>query len=223
MSRSDPAPPLTFSKRDLAGETRYRFRHEGQFPQPREINSRKLYGPAGLEFHTANSDLAQAVEDGEGAIPSPLARHRMWCYPWSVKRAVIDTNVVFEGLTTKGGAAGLVIDTWLTEMFRPCISNSLAYEYQEVLESKLTEQRWQRLRPVLGGLLRACEYIPIHFSWRPLSPDPGDDHVIDCAMNAAALVVTWNVRDFRLAERALGLPVLTPIEFLEDLALNESR
>ena len=136
---------------------------------------------------------------------------------------MIDTNVVFEGLTTRGGAAGLVIDTWLGGLFRPCISNSLAYEYQEVLASKLSSQRWLRLRPVLGNLLRACDFTLIHFSWRPLSPDPGDDHVIDCAMNAGAMVVTWNVRDFRLAERALGLPVLTPVEFLQDLAWNESR
>lgn len=60
-------------------------------------------------------------------------------------------------------------------------------------------------------------------AWRPLSPDPADDHMIDCAMNAAAVLVTWNVRDFRLAERALGLPVRTPIEFLKDLNLDASR
>jgi hypothetical protein len=141
MSRSHSATPLTFSERDLAGqgilswEPRYRLRHEGKFPQPREINSRKPYGPAGLEFHTATPDLAQAVGAGESATPSPLARHRMWCYSQAVERAVIDTNVVFEGLTTQGGAAGFVIDTWLNGGFRPCVSNSLAYEYQDVLAS----------------------------------------------------------------------------------------
>ena len=136
---------------------------------------------------------------------------------------MVDTNVVFEGLTTRGGAAGLVIDAWVARRFRPCVSNSVAYEYWEVLESKLSRERWRRLRPVLGTLLRYCEFVPIYFSWRPLSPDPGDDHMIDCAMNAAAVLVTWNVRDFRLAERALGLPVRTPIEFLKDLNLDASR
>ena len=42
----------------------------------------------------------------------------------------------------------------------------------------------------------------IHYSWRPMSPDPGDEHVIDCAMNAGATVVTWNVRDFKAARDA---------------------
>ncbi len=30
---------------------------------------------------------------------------------------VIDTNVVFEGLTKQGCAAGLVVDTWLDGLF----------------------------------------------------------------------------------------------------------
>ncbi len=34
-------------------------------------------------------------------------------------------------------------------------------------------------------------------------------------MNANALVVTSNVRDFRLAQRRLGLRVMTPLEFLQ--------
>ena len=50
--------------------------------------------------------------------------------------------------------------------------------------------------------------------WRPSSPDPGDEHIVDCAMNANAVVVTSNVRDFQMARASLGLPVLTPVEFL---------
>ena len=60
--------------------------------------------------------------------------------------------------------------------------------------------------------------VPVYFSWRPMSPDPGDDHVIDCAMNAGVPVVTANVRDFRLAQQTLGLVVLTPVDFVTRLA-----
>ena len=51
-----------------------------------------------------------------------------------------------------------------------------------------------------------------------MSPDPGDDHVIDCAMNAGVPVVTSNVRDFRLAAQTLGLVVMTPVDFVTWLA-----
>ncbi|MDF5730668.1 MAG: PIN domain-containing protein [Rhizonema sp. PD38] len=71
----------------------------------------------------------------------------------SLLRVVIDTNVVFEGLTKQGGAAGLVIDAWLADLLEVCVSNALAYEYEDVLARKLSENRWQKLKPVLGTLL----------------------------------------------------------------------
>jgi predicted nucleic acid-binding protein len=48
-------------------------------------------------------------------------------------RVVVDTNVVFEGLTCQGNAAGLIVEAWLANLFQPCISNTLAYEYVDVV------------------------------------------------------------------------------------------
>jgi predicted nucleic acid-binding protein len=133
-------------------------------------------------------------------------------------RIVVDTNVVFEGLTQQGGAAGLIIDAWLAGLMVVCVSSALAYEYDDVLSRKLSDQRWQTLQPVLGQLLNLAQYTNIHFSWRPTSPDAGDDLVIDCAMNAGAIVVTSNIRDFRSARESLGMRVMTPVQFLNLLA-----
>jgi hypothetical protein len=58
----------------------------------------------------------------------------------------------------------------------------------------------------------------IYYSWRPTSPDPGDDFVIDCAMNAGAIVVTSNTRDFQRVKVSLGLQVMTPTELVIKLA-----
>ncbi|MCP4344813.1 MAG: PIN domain-containing protein [Desulfobacterales bacterium] len=133
-------------------------------------------------------------------------------------RVVIDTNVVFEGLTRKGGACGLVIDAWRAGLFTVCMSNALAYEYDDVLSGKFSKRRWDETKPLLTELVGDhAEFVNVWFSWRPASPDPGDDHVIDCAMNARALVVTSNVRDFKEAVRTLGLKVMTPVKFLEYL------
>jgi predicted nucleic acid-binding protein len=132
-------------------------------------------------------------------------------------RGVVDTNVVFEGLTKRDTAAGWIIEAWLADLFRPCVSNALAYEYVETLSSKLSPERWRQVRPVLHDLLRRAESVTVYFSWRPFSQDPGDEHVIDCGMNAGAMVVTWNVGDFRQAQSQLGLPVSTPVQFLQRL------
>jgi len=136
-------------------------------------------------------------------------------------RAVIDTNIVFEGLTNGQGACGLIVDAWLADIFQSCVSTALAYQYADVLERKFSPARWASLAPVLGAMLVRSEPVQVYFSWRPTSPDPGDDLVIDCAMNSGAPVVTRNVQDFRRARQALGLSVLTPVEFL--VALDGRR
>jgi len=138
-------------------------------------------------------------------------------------RVVIDTNVVFEGLTKQGSAAGFLIEAWLNGLLQVHVSNALAYEYEDVLSRKLSDVRWQELKPVLGTLLSCAKFTTIYYSWRPTSPDEGDDLVIDCAMNASAIVTTFNLRDFRNARESLGLQVMTPAELVIKLALEGSE
>jgi hypothetical protein len=71
-------------------------------------------------------------------------------------RAVIDTNVVFEGLTYREGPAGTIVSAWMAELFQSCVSQALAYEYRDVLARKLDPERWARIRLVLDAL---CEDV----------------------------------------------------------------
>jgi predicted nucleic acid-binding protein len=132
-------------------------------------------------------------------------------------RAVIDTNVVFEGLTRRNSVSTYIIRLWQAQLFQPCVSLAVQYEYYDVLMRKLSPQRWKRVQPVLGTLLAYAHPVMLHYQWRPSSPDPGDEKIIDCAMNAKAWVVTYNLRDFTLARHNLGLVVLSPQEFLNQL------
>ena len=127
-------------------------------------------------------------------------------------RVVLDTNIVFEGLTRCGGAAGMLVDAWLAGQIYVCVSNAMAYEYVDVLSRKLSKARWERVKPVLAVLLTRAHFVALYYRWRPISPDPGDDHVIDCAMNAGAIVVTANIRHFVTAQESLGLRVIDAVE-----------
>ena len=133
-------------------------------------------------------------------------------------RAVLDTNVIFEGLTKKGGACGLIVDALVADLFKACVSSALAYEYTDVFARKFSPSKWDIVQPILKTVLRKANHTPIYYSWRPASPDPGDDLVIDCAMNANAFVVTANIKDFRKAQAELGLTVMTPVQFVMLLA-----
>lgn len=61
------------------------------------------------------------------------------------------------------------------------------------------------------------------YCWRPTSQDAGDDLVIDCAMNANAIITTSNLRDFRQARESLNVQIMTPIELVTQLALEGSE
>jgi putative PIN family toxin of toxin-antitoxin system len=130
-----------------------------------------------------------------------------------VIRAVVDTNVLFEGLTRLGSAAEIV-DAWVERRFRPCVSTALVLEYQDVLSRKLGKARGEAAMMALQALLSRCEYVPIYFSYRPISRDPGDDFIIDCVLNSRAVLVTSNIKDFAEASRQLGFKTLRPSEFI---------
>lgn len=138
-----------------------------------------------------------------------------------MQQVVIDTNVLFEGLTKKGGAASLIVDAWNANILNVHISTALVYEYEDVLSRKLSNARWRRLKPVLVLLISKAEFTSIYFSWHSRSPDAGDDLVIDCAMNAGAAVVTSNIRDFKNDQSSLGLKVLTPSQLVTTLLSTE--
>ncbi len=133
-------------------------------------------------------------------------------------RVVIDTNVVFEGLTNHKSVCRLVIEAWRAGFIDVYVSNALAYEYLDIFTRKLSPHRWESLRADMGNLLERANFVPIHFSYRPASPDPGDDFVIDCAMNADATVITSNVKDFQRAGQYLGLRLLRPAQLIALLA-----
>jgi predicted nucleic acid-binding protein len=128
-------------------------------------------------------------------------------------RAVVDTNVIFEGLTHLGPAAE-IIDSWVDRGFQPCVSTALALEYQDVLERKLSLARGEAALMAVQALLVRCEYVPIYYSYRPASRDPGDDLVVDCVLNSRAVLVTSNVKDFTEASRRLGFRIFQPSEFV---------
>jgi putative PIN family toxin of toxin-antitoxin system len=107
-----------------------------------------------------------------------------------IPRVVLDTNVIFEGLTQKNSACGLIIDAWFAGLLNVCVSDALVYEYIDVLVRKFSPAKYQQAQTALATLLHQSTFTTIFYTWRPASPDPGDDLVIDCAMNANAMVVT---------------------------------
>ena len=68
----------------------------------------------------------------------------------------------------------------------------------------------------LAALASVVEPIDVHFVWRPQLPDPGDEMVLDAALNGRAdALVTHNLTDFAAAASRFGLALLSPGDLLK--------
>ncbi len=97
------------------------------------------------------------------------------------------------------------------------LSVPLALEYEAVccqaehrLASDLSEHE---VDIFLTGLIALAEPVETHFLWRPQLRDPGDEMVLETAVNGRAdALVTFNVRDFGTVPSQFGIEVLLPRE-----------
>ena len=91
----------------------------------------------------------------------------------------------------------------------------LFLEYEEVLkrpEHQLVHGlSIEETDEFLAEFAALVEPVEVHFLWRPQVSDPKDEMVLEAAINGGAdALVTYNVRDFRLAAEKFNIDVLTP-------------
>jgi predicted nucleic acid-binding protein len=67
----------------------------------------------------------------------------------------------------------------------------------------------------VDAVLAMVDPVESHFIWRPQLRDPGDEFVLEAAVNGRAeAIVTFNLRDFGAVPRRFGIELLTPAEAL---------
>lgn len=136
---------------------------------------------------------------------------------------VLDTNVIVSGLYSRRGASFWLLDRALTGQLEIAVSVALALEYEDVLfRQESLVRSWataDQIDAVLDALLATAKLVqPIRFQQRPTLADPGDDLVLECAMQAQAdAIVTANIRDFASVERIYGVRVTRPGDLVAKL------
>ena len=70
----------------------------------------------------------------------------------------------------------------------------------------------------IDTLIEMAEPVELYFRWRPQLHDPGDELVLEAAINGrASAIVTFNERDLREARISFDIEVLRPGEILRRL------
>jgi putative PIN family toxin of toxin-antitoxin system len=136
--------------------------------------------------------------------------------------AVLDTNVLVAGLTSRNGASHQLLLGAIERRFALLASPPLWLEYEAVLK-RAEIMRMHRLDHVdidafLDGLATVVRPVHFHYLWRPQLRDPKDEMVLETTMNGRAdVLVTFNIADFRAAMMRFSPRLITPSAFLAEL------
>jgi putative PIN family toxin of toxin-antitoxin system len=139
-----------------------------------------------------------------------------------MKRIVLDTNILIAGLRSRSGASFALLQLVAEGRLRPLATTALFLEYEAVLKRSEQIERHGFSRAELDEFLAQfaalAEPVDVHFLWRPQLSDPKDEMVLEAAVNGRAdALLTYNVRDFRVALERFDIKVLRPGELLEVL------
>jgi putative PIN family toxin of toxin-antitoxin system len=131
---------------------------------------------------------------------------------------VLDTNVLFSAMQSSLGTSYRLLQMIDHSSLRLHLSTPLVLEYESVLKRNALLDKVD-VDAVVDYLCHIAEKHGIFYLWRPILQDPQDDHILELAVKANAMIVTWNLKDFRPASEKFGLQVITPRELLQRLEL----
>jgi putative PIN family toxin of toxin-antitoxin system len=135
-------------------------------------------------------------------------------------RLVLDTDVIVAAMRSPSGASAALLRAARQGEVTLLASVPLALEYEAVC-SEAEHQLAAGLNAAQGAIfvdavVALSEPVKTHFLWRPQLRDPGDEMVLEAAVNGRAdALVTFNVRDFGAAPAHFGIEVLLPRDALK--------
>ena len=130
---------------------------------------------------------------------------------------MLDTNVIVAAMRSPDGASAALLRAARRGAITLLANVALALEYEATcrlaehrLAAGLTEAE---VMVFVDAVIALAEPVQSHYLWRPQLRDPGDELVLEAAVNGrAAAIVTFNRRDFGRAPARFGLALLTPAE-----------
>jgi putative PIN family toxin of toxin-antitoxin system len=135
---------------------------------------------------------------------------------------LLDTNVLVSGLSSRLGASFALLEAVAQQRVDFVASPALWLEYESVLKrpeiGKMHGLSSSDVDDFLNGLARLVSPVELHFAWRPQLRDPGDEMVLEAAVNGHVdALVTHNSADFEIAKTRFSLNVWTPANALRQL------
>jgi predicted nucleic acid-binding protein len=137
-------------------------------------------------------------------------------------RTVLDTDVLVAAVRSDRGASRELLIAALERRYAVLASVPLMLQYESVL-TRSEHVASAGISPadvevLLDAIALVVEPIRISYLWRPVLSDPGDDLVLETAVNGHAhAVMTFNRRHFEPAAAPFGLAILAPADAVRRL------
>lgn len=143
-------------------------------------------------------------------------------------RLVLDTSVLVAALRSDRGASRQLLLSALDGRIDVLISVPLMLEYEATLTRREHLDASGLTVPQVGEILDAFAKIavpvPLRFLWRPRLKDPGDEMVLETAVNGGAdRLVTFNERHLASAAREFGIRVQLPSDRWKELRRGHEK
>ena len=135
-------------------------------------------------------------------------------------KLVLDTDVVVAAFRSPAGGSAELLRLADEQMCQIVVSVALMLEYESVIlrpeHLEAANATLEQAEVFLKALANLAEPVQVDYRWRPQTRDPGDEMVLEAAINASAdVLVTFNKRDFGTAPAQFGIACLRPGEVLE--------
>lgn len=133
-----------------------------------------------------------------------------------MKDIILDTNVIVAGLRSALETSHRLLTLIGSEQIQLHVSTPLIAVYDEILQRELPHVAFQE---VVNYICQVAIKHKIFYLWRPLLKDPDDDFLLELAVKSQASIVTWNVKDFKAANK-FGIQVITPKDLRIELGVT---
>jgi uncharacterized protein len=134
-------------------------------------------------------------------------------------KVVLDTNVLVSALLKPDSVPELVVSLVLQNQVLLILTESIATEYEEVLQrEKFKKLNRKKVKVFLSRLKSLAQWVEPKISLNVTQHDPDDNKFLECAQEARAdFLITGNTKHFppRRFKKTL---IVSPVEFLSVVA-----
>ncbi|MDP9012105.1 MAG: putative toxin-antitoxin system toxin component, PIN family [Pseudomonadota bacterium] len=134
-------------------------------------------------------------------------------------RLVLDTDVIIAAMRSPSGVSAALLMAIRRGDIRMLANVALALEYEATcrraehgIAAGLSSAQ---VGIFVDAVIALAEPVQTHFLWRPQLRDPGDELVLEAAVNGRAnAIVTFNQKDYGEIPMKFSVEVLAPVDAL---------